>query len=103
MIVKVFRGISKDFAELTKTAQMEKLQIILVLISECFFFLLYHSLIKLLCVEGGFRTIQRYLAEEKKCGQLQAPKKPDRKCMIQLDEHQKCFVPNLTPVYTRSL
>jgi penicillin-binding protein-related factor A (putative recombinase) len=24
MIVKVFRGISKDFAELTKTAQMEK-------------------------------------------------------------------------------
>jgi hypothetical protein len=31
----------------------------------------------------GFRTIQRYLAEEK------APKKPDSKCMIQLDEHQK--------------
>jgi hypothetical protein len=24
VIVKVFRGISKDFAELTKTAQMEK-------------------------------------------------------------------------------
>jgi hypothetical protein len=24
MIVKVFRGISKDFAEITKTAQMEK-------------------------------------------------------------------------------
>jgi hypothetical protein len=24
MIVKVFRGISNDFAELTKTAQMEK-------------------------------------------------------------------------------
>jgi hypothetical protein len=46
MIVKVFRGISKDFAELTKTAQMEKkLQIILVLISEVF--LLYHSLITL--------------------------------------------------------
>jgi hypothetical protein len=38
MIVKVFRGISKDFAELTKTAQMEKkLQIILVLIFEFFF------------------------------------------------------------------
>jgi hypothetical protein len=27
--------------------------------------------------------------EEKKCAQLKAPKKPDRKCMIQLDEHQK--------------
>jgi hypothetical protein len=38
MIVKVFRGISKDFAELTKTAQMEKkLQIILVLIFEFYF------------------------------------------------------------------
>jgi hypothetical protein len=32
------------------------------------------------------------LAEEKKCGQLQAPKKPDRKCMIQLDEHQKYLI-----------
>jgi hypothetical protein len=40
MIVKVFRGISKNFAEITKTAEMEKkLQIILVLIFE--FFLLY--------------------------------------------------------------
>jgi hypothetical protein len=37
MIVKVFRGISKDFAELTKTAQMEKkLQIILVVDLEPF-------------------------------------------------------------------
>jgi hypothetical protein len=32
------------------------------------------------------------MAEEKKCGQLQAPKKPDRKCMIQLDEHQKYLI-----------
>jgi hypothetical protein len=32
------------------------------------------------------------LAEEKKCGQLQAPKKPDRKCMIQLDEQQKYLI-----------
>jgi hypothetical protein len=32
------------------------------------------------------------LAEEKKCGQLQAPKKPDRKCMIQLDEHPKYLI-----------
>jgi hypothetical protein len=32
---------------------------------------------------------KRYLAEEKKCGQLQAPKKPDKKFIIQLDEHQK--------------
>ncbi|KAJ3634653.1 hypothetical protein MTP99_007599 [Tenebrio molitor] len=48
MIVKVFRGISKDFAELTKTAQMEKTADY----TGC-----------------GFRTIQRYLAEEKKCGQ----------------------------------
>jgi hypothetical protein len=32
------------------------------------------------------------LAEEKKCGQLQAPKKPDKKCMIQLDEHQKYLI-----------
>jgi hypothetical protein len=71
MIVKVFRGISKDFAELTKTAQMEKT----ANYTGC-----------------GFRTIQRYLAEEKKCGQLQAPKKSDRKCMIQLDEHQKYLI-----------
>ncbi|KAJ3634629.1 hypothetical protein MTP99_007577 [Tenebrio molitor] len=71
MIVKVFRGISKDFAELTKTAQMEKTADY----TGC-----------------GFRNIQRYLAEEKKCGQLQAPKKPDRKCMIQLDEHQKYLI-----------
>ncbi|XP_068912366.1 uncharacterized protein [Tenebrio molitor] len=71
MIIKVFRGISKDFAELTKTAQMEKTADY----TGC-----------------GYRTIQRYLAEEKKCGQLQAPKKPDRKCIIQLDEHQKYLV-----------
>jgi hypothetical protein len=30
--------------------------------------------------------------EEKKCAQLEAPKKPDRKCMIQLDEHQKYLI-----------
>jgi hypothetical protein len=71
MIVKVFRGISKDFAELTKTAQMEKTADY----TGC-----------------GFKTIQWYLAEEKKCGQLQAPKKPDRKCMIQLDEHHKYLI-----------
>jgi hypothetical protein len=46
MIVKVFRGISKDFAELTRRLKWKKLHIILVLISE-FFFLLYHSLITL--------------------------------------------------------
>jgi hypothetical protein len=46
MMVKVFRGISKDFAELTKSrgSNGKKLQIILVLIFE-FFLLLYHSLI----------------------------------------------------------
>jgi hypothetical protein len=71
MIVKVFRGISKDFAELTKTAQMEKTTDY----TGC-----------------GFRTIQRYLAEEKKCAQLMAPKKPDRKCMIKLEEHQKYLI-----------
>jgi hypothetical protein len=32
------------------------------------------------------------LAEEKKCGQLQPPKKPDRKCMIELDEYQKYLI-----------
>jgi hypothetical protein len=39
MIVKVFRGISKDFAELAKTAQMEKTAdyLVLILISEFFF------------------------------------------------------------------
>jgi hypothetical protein len=40
MIFKVFRGISKDFAELTKSPRRlkwKKLQIILVLISEFFF------------------------------------------------------------------
>jgi hypothetical protein len=36
--------------------------------------------------------LKPFLAEEKKCGQLQAPKKPDRKCMIQLDEHQKYLI-----------
>jgi hypothetical protein len=45
MIVKVFRGISKDFAELTKTAQMEKTA---DYTGSEFFFLLYHSLI-ILC------------------------------------------------------
>jgi heme/copper-type cytochrome/quinol oxidase subunit 3 len=38
MIVKVFRGISKDFAELTRRLKWKKLHIILVLISEFFFF-----------------------------------------------------------------
>jgi hypothetical protein len=71
MIVKVFHEISEDFDDLTKTAQIEKTADY----TGC-----------------GFRTIQRYLAEEKKCGQLQAPKKSDRKCMIQLDEHQKYLI-----------
>jgi hypothetical protein len=46
MIVKVFRGISKDFAELTKTAQMEKTADYTG-IDFLIFFLLYHSLITL--------------------------------------------------------
>jgi hypothetical protein len=39
------------------------------------------------------------LAEEKKCGQLQAMKKPDRKCMIQLDEHQKYLIRKTITAY----
>jgi hypothetical protein len=50
MIVRVFHGISNDFADLTKKAQIEKT----AEYTGC-----------------GIRTIERYLAEEKKGGKLQ--------------------------------
>jgi hypothetical protein len=74
MIVKVFHEISEDFDDLTKTAQIEKTADY----TGC-----------------GFRTIQRYLAEEKKCGQLQAPKKPYRKCIQEIEysrEYVSCKI-----------